>query len=103
MSPSWEAASCAAIQEFPNILWHPKVHCRVHKSPTLVPVLSQINSVQTILSYPVFLRATLILSPHLRFGIPSALIPSGFHHKLIFYGEGSLARRPTPNLEDHPL
>jgi hypothetical protein len=26
MSPSWEAASCAPAQEFPNILWNPKVH-----------------------------------------------------------------------------
>jgi hypothetical protein len=26
MSPSWEAASCSVIPEFPNILWNPKVH-----------------------------------------------------------------------------
>jgi hypothetical protein len=46
LNPSTEAASCAAIQELPNILWNPKVCYLVRKSPLLVSY-SQLNLVHT--------------------------------------------------------
>jgi hypothetical protein len=76
LSPFWEATSCAAAQEFYNILWNPEVHYRVHKSPPLVPILSQ--AVQSIPHHPVSLTSILILSTHLRLVLPSGVPPSVF-------------------------
>jgi hypothetical protein len=50
-SLSREAAIRSATKEFPNILWYQKALHRVHKSPPLVPTLSQINALCTTTSY----------------------------------------------------
>lgn len=51
LSPTPEAVSSAATQEFPSTLWDLKVYYRVHKSLSPVYILSHINPVLTTLPY----------------------------------------------------
>jgi hypothetical protein len=51
LSPSSEAANCAATQERLRILWNLKGHYHVHKSLPLVLTLSQFNPNHTIPPY----------------------------------------------------
>ena len=81
-SLSWEANWFAASQEIPRILWNPKVHYRTHKRPPPVPILCQLNPVH--IPHPTYWRSILILSTHLRLGLPSGLFPSGFPTKTLY-------------------
>jgi hypothetical protein len=74
-----EAASWAATQETPGILWNQTVHHSIHKSSPLVSILCQTNPVHNTPSYsPIPPRSMLILSTHLRLGLLSGLFPSVF-------------------------
>jgi hypothetical protein len=75
-NPSWEANRFSASQEFPRILWNPKVHFRIFHCPPLVLIPSQINPVHT--PHPTSWRPILIFSSHLRLGLPDGFFPSGF-------------------------
>jgi hypothetical protein len=51
------------------------------ESLPLLPSLSQINPVHAT---PPYLRSILILSSHLRLGLPSSLFPSGFPTNILY-------------------
>jgi hypothetical protein len=77
LSTTREAKGCEATLESPRIFGNPKVHCRIHKSSPLVPILSQNNPVNASPPSPISQRSILILSTHLHLGLRSGLLPSG--------------------------
>ena len=88
-SPSWEADRFSASQEFPPISWHPKVHYRIHKCLSPVPILSQLDPAHTPKFYFLKIHLNIILpsmsgSPKwslaLRFPHLNLLYASPLHH-----------------------
>jgi hypothetical protein len=77
LSPSWEAANCAATQELPSILKETQRFITVF-TIALHWSLSWARSIQSIPSHYISLRSGLIVSTHLRLGLPSCILPSGF-------------------------
>jgi hypothetical protein len=82
------------INELTSWRKNPKVHHRTHNSPPPVPVLSQSNPINT--PKPISLRSILIPSSHLLLGLPSGLLPSGFHTKTLYTFLSSPMRATCP-------
>ena len=94
-SPSWETNWFVASREIPRISWNRKVHYRTHKLPPPVPILGQPNPVH-IPPHPTSWRSVLILSTHLRLGLPSGLFPSSFSTKTLYTPLSSPVRATCP-------
>jgi hypothetical protein len=91
LSPSREAAGFA-VTELLSILRNPQVHFRVHKSPPLVPTMSQTNSVHAI--HLISLSSILILSPWSRARSPY-LYPPGTRWPSYTHQPTTLPRAPV--------
>jgi hypothetical protein len=51
------------VKKYPAFLWNPKIHYRIHTSPPLDPILSQLNPVRPIDLYPPEVHLNVILPP----------------------------------------
>jgi hypothetical protein len=68
---SSEAASRSATQKFLNILWDPKGHYHLHKSPLMISVFSQMNPDQIIESHFSQIQPNCVFPPTPRYSYRS--------------------------------
>ena len=81
-SPSWQANRFSASQEIPRISRNPTFYYAFTSARNLS--LSWASSIHSVPAHPTFWRSILILSSHLRLGLPSCLFPSGFPNKILY-------------------
>jgi hypothetical protein len=78
-----EASNRSSGQEIPRLLWKPMFHYHVHKTPSLDPILSQLNLVHTLTTC--LLMINFKLPSHRRLGLPSGLFPTVFRPKFCMH------------------
>lgn len=69
-------ADSSSFQEIPCVVWNPNIYCRIHKNSPRVRMMSHMNSFHV--PRPIYLCLILILSFHIRPGIPNCFFPTGF-------------------------
>jgi hypothetical protein len=65
--PSWGSSSCSATLDMSTISYNSEVHCRAHKSPPPVPILSHLNPVHTLTSNLCEIHFNIIFPSRCRF------------------------------------
>jgi len=81
-SPSWEANWFEASQQIPEFYGTRKIITAFTSDQQLS--LSWASSIQSIPPHPTSWRSIIILSSHLRLGLPSGLFPLGFPNKTLY-------------------
>ena len=95
-SHCWEDNRPSANQEISHISCNPKVHYRISQAPANFPYPEPEQSSSCPPPHHTFWTPFLILSFHLRNGLPSGFLPSGIHTKTLYALVLSLIRATCP-------
>jgi hypothetical protein len=93
-SPFWEANRSSGSQEIPQILCNKKVHYRIHKDPSPISILNQINLVHNFPYH--LLKIYLNITSHLCLCLPTGLFHSGLPPETLYARVLPLIRATCP-------